>query len=92
MPPQKSPAFAGARLDLLIYLTLLLATFAVYAQVRDFDFVNYDDVDFTTGNLNVRQGITAQGLEWALTSGYERQLGPAHLGFSHAGLPVLWPG
>jgi tetratricopeptide (TPR) repeat protein len=66
--PQKSPALAGARLDLLIYLALLLATFAVYAQVRDFDFVNYDDVDYTTGNPNVRQGITVQGLEWALTS------------------------
>jgi tetratricopeptide (TPR) repeat protein len=53
---------------LLVYLALLLATFAVYAQVRDFDFVNYDDVDYITGNLNVRQGITTQGLEWALTS------------------------
>jgi protein O-mannosyl-transferase len=68
VPPQKSPALAGARLDLLIYLALLLATFAVYAQVRDFDFVNYDDVEFITDNLNVRQGLTAQGLEWALTS------------------------
>ncbi|MGA7244389.1 MAG: tetratricopeptide repeat protein, partial [Terracidiphilus sp.] len=68
MPPQKSPALAGARLDLLIYLALLLATFAVYAQVRDFDFVNYDDALYTTGNMNVREGFTAQGLEWALTS------------------------
>jgi tetratricopeptide (TPR) repeat protein len=66
--PQKSPALSGARPDLLIYLALLLVTFAVYAQVRDFDFVNYDDVDYTTGNLNVRQGLTAQGLKWALTS------------------------
>jgi len=70
VPPQKSPSLAGARLDLLIYLALLLATFPVYAQVRDFDFVNYDDGDFIAGNLNVRQGLTAQGLEWALTSGY----------------------
>ena len=68
VPSRKSAAFAGVRTDLLIYLALLLATFAVYAQVRDFDFVNYDDVDFT-GNLNVRKGITAQGLQWALTSG-----------------------
>jgi tetratricopeptide (TPR) repeat protein len=71
VPPRKSPVFAGARADLLIYLTLLLTTFAVYAQVRDFDFVNYDDGDFITDNVNVRQGLTAQGLEWALTSGYE---------------------
>jgi protein O-mannosyl-transferase len=71
VPPQRSPALTGARLDLLIYLALLLATFAVYAQVRNFDFVNYDDGDFITDNLNVRQGLTVQGLEWALTSGYE---------------------
>jgi protein O-mannosyl-transferase len=68
VPQQKSPALAGARFDLLIYLALLLATFAVYAQVRDFDFVNYDDVDFIRDNLNVQQGLTAQGLKWALTS------------------------
>ena len=66
--PQKSPALAGSHLDLLIYLALLLATFAVYAQVRHFDFVNYDDPDYTTGNVHVRQGLTGQGLEWALTS------------------------
>jgi tetratricopeptide (TPR) repeat protein len=69
LPPQRSAAFTGARLDLLIYLALLLATFAVYAQVRSFDFVNYDDGDFITDNQYVRQGLTAQGLEWALTSG-----------------------
>jgi protein O-mannosyl-transferase len=58
----------GTRLDLLIYLALLLATFAVYVQVRHFDFVNYDDRDYTTGNVHVRDGLTMQGLEWALTS------------------------
>jgi len=61
-------ALSGRRLDLLISLSLLLATFAVYAQVRHFDFVNYDDPDYTTRNVHVRQGLTVQGLEWALTS------------------------
>ncbi len=66
--PHKPRALSGSRLDLLIYLALLLVTFAVYAQVRHFDFVNYDDPDYTIGNAHVRQGLTAQGLEWALTS------------------------
>jgi protein O-mannosyl-transferase len=66
--PQKQPTFAGWRLDLLIYFALLLATFAVYAQVRHFSFLNYDDPDYTTGNVHVRQGLTAQGLAWAFTS------------------------
>jgi protein O-mannosyl-transferase len=64
----KSLAFGLTRLDLLIYLALVLATFAVYARVRHFDFVNYDDPDYTTGNVHVGHGLTAQGLEWALTS------------------------
>ncbi|MGO8757286.1 MAG: tetratricopeptide repeat protein [Terracidiphilus sp.] len=68
MQPQKPAAFAGLRFDVPIYLALLLATFAVYAQVRHFDFVNYDDPDYTTGNPHVRQGLTAQGMAWALTS------------------------
>src|SRR5277367_1850462 len=55
--------------DLLIGLTLLLATFAVYAPVRHFDFVNLDDSDYTSGALHARQGITIEGLKWAFTSG-----------------------
>ena len=68
VPRQTPSGFARWHLDLLIYGSLLLVTFAIYAQVRDFDFVNYDDPDYTVGNPHVRQGITAQGLEWALTS------------------------
>jgi tetratricopeptide (TPR) repeat protein len=55
--------------DFPIYLALLAATFAVYAQVRHFDFVNLDDSAYTSGNLHVRRGITAEGLRWAFTSG-----------------------
>ena len=61
-------AFSPLR-DLWIYLVLLLATFAVYAQVRHFDFVNYDDNEYVSENPYVRQGITRAGLKWALTSG-----------------------
>lgn len=53
---------------MLIYLALLLATFTVYFQVRHFAFVNYDDPDFTTGNVHVQQGLAVDGLKWALTS------------------------
>jgi tetratricopeptide (TPR) repeat protein len=54
--------------DVLICLALLMATFAVYAQVRRFEFVNLDDSAYTSGNLHVRRGITLEGIEWALTS------------------------
>src|SRR5271157_6440189 len=55
--------------DFLICFILLVTTFAIYAQVRHFDFVNLDDSAYTSGNLHVRRGITAEGLRWAFTSG-----------------------
>lgn len=67
-PTQKISPLAGWRLDFLIYGSLILVIFAIYTQVRHFDFVNYDDPDYTTGNLHVRQGLTTQGVAWALTS------------------------
>jgi len=54
--------------DLWICAALLLATFAVYAQVGRFDFVNFDDPDYVVDNLHVRDGITADGVRWAFTS------------------------
>jgi protein O-mannosyl-transferase len=52
-----------------IYGGLLLITFAVYAQVRHFDFVNYDDPEYVAGNPHVQRGLTGSGLAWAFTSG-----------------------
>ena len=54
--------------DWWLYLLLLLATCAVYAPVRRFDFVNYDDPEYVTRNFHVRGGITSQGLKWAFSS------------------------
>ncbi len=51
-----------------IYLALFLATFAVYSQVREFHFVDYDDPDYID-TPQVRQGITREGVIWAFTSG-----------------------
>src|ERR1022692_4008855 len=52
-----------------ISVFLFLATFAVYAQVRHFDFVNFDDPEYVTANQHVRTGITAANIAWAFTSG-----------------------
>lgn len=59
----------SSRQNLWICLALFAATFAVYSQVWHFDFVNFDDPDYAANNLHVRNGITADGLNWALTSG-----------------------
>jgi tetratricopeptide (TPR) repeat protein len=64
--PQKKAR--SSRTDLWIYLALFLATFATFAQVRHFDFVNFDDPEYVSDNPHVRSGITPQGVEWAITS------------------------
>lgn len=51
-----------------VYLALLICTFLVYSETRRFDFVNYDDPQDVSHNPHVRNGITAEGFEWAFTS------------------------
>jgi tetratricopeptide (TPR) repeat protein len=67
-PPPSPPKPDTARTPLLAGLILLLATLAVYASVRHFDFVNFDDPDYVTNNPHVRGGLSASGLAWAFTS------------------------
>src|SRR5437588_8296458 len=65
MKPARPKSLHGA----YIYLFLLLATLAAYAQVFQYDFVNYDDPDYVTDNAHVRAGLTSEGVQWAFTSG-----------------------
>jgi protein O-mannosyl-transferase len=57
------------RLDLAICLALILAIAIVYAPVRNFDFVGYDDPEYITTNRHLRAGLTLKSLKWAFTSG-----------------------
>jgi protein O-mannosyl-transferase len=50
-----------------VWLTvgLLLLVLGVYAPVRHFDFINYDDPVYVTLNRHVTGGITRDSLRWA---------------------------
>jgi tetratricopeptide (TPR) repeat protein len=52
----------------VICLAILAGTWIVYAPVRHFDFVNFDDPDMVSANPHVRLGMSAAGLRWAFTS------------------------
>jgi len=52
----------------LICLFLILATLAAYWQVKDHDFVYYDDNVYVSENPHVRKGLTVEGLIWAFTT------------------------
>ncbi|HWR97253.1 MAG TPA: tetratricopeptide repeat protein [Candidatus Methanoperedens sp.] len=47
---------------------LVLGTLGVFAGVRDFQFISYDDGVYVTANPTVRLGLTAAGARWAATS------------------------
>src|SRR5207245_1599715 len=43
-------------------------TFAVFAEVRGHDFVNYDDETYVTKNPQVQEGLTLRTITWAFTA------------------------
>ncbi len=69
-PETKSIPAAGqpALLELAIRLALVLSILIVYAQVRHFDFVDYDDTAYVSQNRHVQEGLTAENFKWAFTA------------------------
>jgi protein O-mannosyl-transferase len=68
-----------SRQGVLYLLILLTTTLLVYAQVRHFEFINYDDTDYVTENINVSRGLSLEGIIWAFTT--------VHAGNWH---PLTW--
>ncbi|MCL0039799.1 hypothetical protein M1M85_02490, partial [Nitrospinaceae bacterium] len=47
---------ANKTLKVAICIFLMVATFFIYSQVKDHEFINFDDASYTTDNLNVQAG------------------------------------
>ena len=60
--PKRSPVHPGFVAAGLAFLVL-----AVYWQVRDFGFLNYDDTEYVTRNRWVLGGLTWDGVAWAFS-------------------------
>ncbi|MBW2019207.1 MAG: tetratricopeptide repeat protein [Deltaproteobacteria bacterium] len=67
------------RSEVIVCLFLILTTLAVFWQVRNHDFVNYDDNIYVTESRHVRNGLTRQGVIWAFTT--------THVGYW---IPLTW--
>ena len=52
----------------LICLALAVLTFVAFEQVRNNDFIIYDDSSYITNNPNVQKGITYDSFIYAFTS------------------------
>jgi tetratricopeptide (TPR) repeat protein len=53
-----------------ILLGLAAVVVAIYAPVRGFAFVTFDDPEYITLNPYIARGLTWSGVWWAFTSGY----------------------
>jgi Flp pilus assembly protein TadD len=53
------------RYDILALLFLVIITGTAYLQVKDHDFVNYDDNEYIAENLHVQAGLTFENVAWA---------------------------
>jgi Flp pilus assembly protein TadD len=56
------------RPEFLICLFLVVTTLAVYFQVRNYDFIDYDDEIYVTNNTHVKAGLTWESIKWAFTT------------------------
>ena len=55
----------------LICVFLIIATLAVYWQVKDFDFTHFDDNIYITDNPHIKTGLNWSSVVWAFTAKYE---------------------
>ena len=53
--------------DACVGVVLVAITLVPFAQVGGHEFVNYDDNEYVTDNPQVKQGLTAETVAWALT-------------------------
>jgi len=56
------------RTKIVICIFLMVATFCIYSQVQDHEFINLDDTLYVTENLNVQAGLTSENIKWAFTT------------------------
>ncbi len=69
-PEMHRETIFNIRADLLICLFLVITTLGAYWQVRDHEFVAFDDDQYVTKNPHVRAGLTLKGVAWAFTTAH----------------------
>ena len=55
---------------LFVCLTLILIVLAVFGQVRNFKFINYDDNRYVSENNHILTGPTLDNIAWAFTQSH----------------------
>ena len=58
----------NSRRELFICLFLIIITASVFWQLKDHEFIPFDDPSYITDNIHVRGGLTPENIFWAFTS------------------------
>jgi hypothetical protein len=64
----KKDTFLHIRHDIWVSIFIFISIIAVYWQVRNHDFVNFDDDRYVTDNYRIKSGLTAENITWAFTA------------------------
>jgi protein O-mannosyl-transferase len=64
--PKEEPSASGDRRLTWILVMIAALTLAAYWPLLHNGFIDYDDTDYVTLNMAVRQGLTLEGLSWSL--------------------------
>ena len=65
-----NPVRSSRRNLAICIAALIVSTLLTYWPVLKNEFINYDDPDYVTTNEMVQKGLTAEGFNWAFTTGH----------------------
>ncbi len=68
--------YLNIRLDVWVSVFLIIATFAVYWQVKNHEFINFDDDLYVTKNHYVKTGLTLKNIAWSFTATHAKNWHP----------------
>jgi len=66
----KETDYANKTLKVTICMFVMVATFCIYSQVQDHEFIIFDDYQYIKDNWNIKSGLTSESISWAFTTFY----------------------
>jgi len=63
-------SFYGVRYSFIIIIFLILTTWGAYYQVKNYEFVNFDDDEYVSENEHLKSGPIRERISWCFTTSY----------------------